>query len=125
VISRRINFRNLRRLFARWFLIGFLVRAALAILITLLMVVRSFESGMWYLADLPTILCYELIEMMLPLSVAKQLAGKDPFYVPLNILGALIWGFLFMLAALAFSLIRSRGNFLLIRAKSQEGAVQR
>ena len=97
---------------ARWFLIGVLVRVAFAIVITLL-ALRNFESLMLYFADLPTFLCFELIEGISP-SVAKLVAGNDPFYIPLNILGALIWGFLFMLAALAFSLISSRGNFLLI-----------
>jgi hypothetical protein len=123
MITTNINFSDRRRLIFRWFLIGFLARAALAIVITLLMV-RSFESAMLYLADFPTILCFALVERLSP-SVARQLAGNDPFYIPFNILGALIWGFLFMLVALAFSLIKSRGNSWLIRAKSQKGAVQR
>jgi hypothetical protein len=123
VISTRINYSNRRRLIGRWFVIGFLVRTALAIVVTLL-AVWNWEAGMLYLADLPTIFCFDLIERMLPASVAKLLAGSHPFYIPLNILGSLIWGFLFMLAALAFSLIRSRRNFLPVRAKSQEGAEQ-
>lgn len=107
---------------ARWFLIGFLVRVALAIVITLLMLV-NWESGMLYLADVPTLFCFELMEMFSP-HVAKLVAGKDPFYIPLNIMGALIWGFLFMLAALTFSLIKSRETFWLVRTKSHKGAVQ-
>ena len=124
MISTRMDVSNLPRLMARWFMVGFLVRAALAIVITLMMVV-NFEAGMWYLADLPTIGCLALVESMISPSVARQLAGNDPFYIPLNILGALIWGFLFMLAALAFSLTKSQGNFLLMRTKSQKGAIQR
>jgi hypothetical protein len=95
---------------AKWFLIGFLVRAGLAIGVTLLMA-KNLEAGMLYLADLPTIWCLDLVERMLSLSVAKQLSGNHPYYVPLNILGALIWGILFMLAALAFSLIKNRKPF--------------
>ena len=122
MVSTRITFSNRRRLMARWFLIGFLVRLALAIVITLLMA-WNWEAVMLYLADFPTILCLDLVESVLPSSVAKQLSGNHPFYVPMNILGALIWGFLFMLASLAFSLIKSRKP-LLSGSKESKGAYQ-
>ena len=80
----------------------------------------GFEAVMLYLADIPTIWCFDLMEMMLSSSVAKQLAGSHPFYIPLNILGSLIWGFLFMLAFLTFSLIKRRGK-LSLKSRNDSG----
>jgi hypothetical protein len=98
------------RLMVRWFVIGFLVRVTLAVLITLLMVV-NWEAGMWYLVDLPTLFLFEVTESLSP-SVAKHLIGNDPFYMSMNIFGALIWGLLFMLAALRW--IKNCGKRLVI-----------
>ena len=112
MIIKRNNFSDFQRLMARWFVIGFVVRVILAFLVTLLMFV-NWEAGMWYLVDLPTLFLFEVTESVSP-SVAKQLIRNDPFYIPLNIFGALIWGFLFMLAALAFRWIKNRGKRLVI-----------
>jgi len=107
VVGKRTRGSNRGRLAANWFLIGFLVRAALAIVITLLMA-RNLEAGMLYLVDFPTIACLDLVERFFSSRMAKQLSGNHPYYVPLNILSSFIWGLLFMLAAFAVSLIRRR-----------------
>ena len=92
---------------ANWFLIGFVVRVALAVIIALLMT-RDFEAGMLYLADLPTIGCLEMVERLFSSNMAKHLSGNHPYYVPFNLLGSFIWGLLFMLAAFSVSLIKAR-----------------
>jgi hypothetical protein len=97
------------RLLAKWFLIGFVVRMTLAVFITLLMT-KDLEAGMLYLADFPTIACLDLIERSSP-SLANQLSGNHPYYVPLNLLGSFIWGLLFMLAAYLVRLIKARKHF--------------
>ncbi len=93
-----------------WLLIGFVVRMALAIVITLLQT-RDFEAVMLYLLDLPTIGCLAIVERFFPSSVVKQLSGNHPYYVPLNILGSFIWGLLFALAAFTINWLRARKHF--------------
>ena len=88
----------------KWFLIGFGTRMLLAVVITL-MALFNFEAGMWYLADAPTILFLTLAEEFLPTSVFGILAGGDPFYIPMNLIGSALWGGIFMLFPLARNLV--------------------
>ena len=88
----------------QWFLIGFGVRAALAIVVTL-MGLWSFEAVMMYLADLPTFLLLTLAEAFLPSSWFTVLVGGDPLYLPMNLLGCLLWGAIFMLIPLTGKLV--------------------
>jgi hypothetical protein len=103
----RIPLSNRRRLLTEWFLIGFVVRFAFAVVITLLMA-RDFEAVMLYLVDLPTIWCLDIVERLFSSVVAKQLSGNHPYYVTFNILGSFMWGFLFALASFAISSLRAR-----------------
>ena len=59
----------------KWFLIGFAVRAILAVVV-LLMALRNFEAGMLFLADLPAMLFLAAAEMTLPHAVALPLKSK-------------------------------------------------
>jgi hypothetical protein len=94
----------------KWFLIGVGVRAVLAVVV-FLMALRNFEALMLYLADLPTMLFLALAEMALPDSLFKVLAGGDPFYIPMNLAGCLLWGGIFTLIPFTRSLLfRLRRN---------------
>ena len=95
----------------RWFLIGFAVRAILAVVV-LLMAIRNFEAALLYLADVPTMLFLALAEMTLPHSVFSVLVGGDPFYVPMNLVGCLLWGGIFTLIPFTRNLIRNRSVFI-------------
>ena len=84
----------------KWFLIGFGIRILLGLIVTVLALI-NFEAGMWYLADLPTLLVITLAEEVLPASLFRILGGGDPFYIPLNLLGSFLWGGIFMLLHIA------------------------
>jgi hypothetical protein len=88
----------------KWFLIGFGVRAVFAVVV-FLMALRNFEALLLYLADVPTILFLALAEMTLPRSMFTALAGGDPFYIPMNVVGCLLWGAIFILIPLTRNLI--------------------
>jgi hypothetical protein len=88
----------------KWFLIGFAVRAISAIVV-LLMALRNFEATLFYLADLPTMLFLAAAEMTLPHSLFSMLAGGDPFYIPMNLIGCLLWGGIFTLVPFTRNLI--------------------
>lgn len=93
----------------KWFLIGFGIRAFLAVVVTLI-ALRNFEAGMLYLADPPTILFLTLAEEFLPTSLFTMLVGSDPFYIPMNLLGCLLWGGIFMLIPLTRNLVFRLGR---------------
>jgi hypothetical protein len=94
----------------KWFLIGLGVRAILAVLV-FLMALRNFEAGLLYLADVATMLFLGLAEVTLPQSVFRILVGGDPFYIPMNLVGCLLWGGIFTLIPLTRNLVfRFRRN---------------
>lgn len=83
----------------KWFLLGFGVRVIFAVVVTLI-ALTNFEATMLYLADLPTFLIIILAEEFLPDSLFRILVGGDPFYIPMNLVGGLLWGGIFMLVPL-------------------------
>jgi len=89
----------MRNTFWKWFLIGFGVRVALALVVTLL-AVWSFEAALWYFADLPSLLFLALAEQILPKALFQKLVGGEPFYIPMNVIASLLWGGIFMLIPL-------------------------
>lgn len=94
----------------KWFLLGFGIRAILAVVVTLI-ALSNFEAVMWYLADLPTILIIDLSEKLLPHSLFRILTGGEPFYVPMNLVGSLLWGGIFTLVPLTRNtVLRLRRN---------------
>lgn len=94
----------------KWFLIGFGVRTTLAVLV-FLMALRNFEAGLLYLADVPTMLFLGLAEVTLPQSLFRLLVGGDPFYIPMNLAGGLLWGGIFTLIPVTRNLVfRFRRN---------------
>ena len=95
--------------YLKWFLIGFGIRATLAVVLTLI-VILNFEVAMWYLADLPTTLFLTLAEELLPSSMFAMLVGKHPYYVPMHLLGSLLWGGTFMVLPLARNLVFRLGR---------------
>lgn len=88
----------------KWFWIGFGIRAVLAVVVFLMMI-RTFEAGMLYLADLPTMAVVLLAQMTLPDSWFKALVEGDPFYLPFNLLGCLLWGGIFTLVPITRNFI--------------------
>ena len=66
-------------------------------MVVLLIGLWSFEALMLYLADLPTMLFLALAEMTFPRSVFMSVEGGDPFYVPMNLIGCVLWGGIFTL----------------------------
>ena len=101
----------MRNIFWKWFLIGFGVRLALALAVTLL-AVWSFEAAMWYFADLPTLLFLALAEQILPKALFAKLVGGDPFYIPMNVVASLLWGGIFTLIPLTRKMLfRLRGSY--------------
>jgi hypothetical protein len=42
----------------------------------------------------------------------RVLAGGDPFYVPMNLVGCLLWGGIFTLIPFTRNLIRNRSVFI-------------
>ena len=95
----------------KWFLIGFAVRAILAVVV-LLMSLQNFEAALLYLADVPTMLFLALAEMTLPHSLFRVLSGGDPFYIPMNLAGCLLWGGMFTLIPFTRKLNRNRSVFI-------------
>jgi hypothetical protein len=80
----------------RWFLLGFAIRAAFAVVLSLI-AVGNFEALFLYFADLPTMLFLALAEASLPGSWFRFLVGSDPFYLSMNLIGCLLWGGIFVL----------------------------
>ena len=85
----------------KWFLLGFGVRIIFAVFVLICMALTTFEAVMLYFFDLPTILIIALSEKLLPHSLFRILTGGDPFYIPMNLLGSLLWGGIFTLVPLA------------------------
>lgn len=73
--------------------------------VVFLMMIRNFEAGMLYLADLPTMALIALAQMTLPDSLFKALVEGDPFYLPFNLLGCLTWGGIFTLIPITRNLV--------------------
>lgn len=80
---------------ARWFLIGFGIRAALGVIVTIGLSYDR-EAGMLYLLDGPTIACLTLLENFVSNRIAGILAGSHPYYIQLNLFASLLWGTIFM-----------------------------
>jgi hypothetical protein len=93
----------------KWFVIGLTVRLGLAGIVTLLMR-NDLEASMLYLADIPTIFCLEVAERLVSRNFAVRLSGGHPYYIPMNLLGGALWGFLFVLVRLIVA--AARGKFL-------------
>jgi hypothetical protein len=89
---------------SKWFLLGFGIRAILAVALTFF-VIWNFEVAMLYFADPPTILFLTLAEKSLPQSWFVILAGKHPYYITMNLVGCLLWGGIFMLIPLTGNLV--------------------
>lgn len=94
---------NRRRTMVKWFLIGFGVRAFLAVVLTLWQLI-DWEAVMLYLADLPTMLFFDGLDVFFPDSVSRALEGSHPFYIPMNVIGSFLWGGIFMLVPLVYKL---------------------
>ena len=77
----------------------------LALIVLLMAALTGFEALLLYLADLPTILFLDLAEMVLPQSLYMALVSGDPFYLPMNFIGSLLWGAIFMLIPLARNMV--------------------
>ncbi len=99
------------RTILKWFLLGFGIRVILAVVLTLF-ARKNFEALFLYLADLPTMLFFALAEGFLPDSWFRMLLGGDPYYIPMNLIGSVLWGGVFMLFPLARQMV-----FLLRRNK--------
>jgi len=95
------------RIIVKWFVIGFTVRLALAAVVTLL-ITKDLEASMLYFADLPTIFCLEVVERIVSNDLAARLSGSHPYYIQLNLLGACVWGVLFVLARLIVAAARGK-----------------
>lgn len=75
------------------------------------MALTTFEAVMLYLVDLPTVLVLGLSEKFLPHSLFRILTGGDPFYIPMNLVGSLLWGGIFTLVPLTRNtVLRLRRN---------------
>ncbi len=96
----------------KWFWIGFGIRAIFAVVV-FLMALKNFESLMLYFLDVPTMLVLALAETILPRSLFGALAGGDPLYIPMNLLGCLLWGG-------AFTLIPLTRNFVFRLRRNQQ-----
>jgi hypothetical protein len=84
----------------KWFLIGFGIRLTLAVVVTLMML-RDWEAGMVFLGDLPTMLFLFWAESFLPASLSHALA----LYIPMSLIGGLLWGGIFMLIPLVYKAV--------------------
>ena len=94
----------------KWFLIGFGIRAALALVMTVFAII-NFETAMWYFADLPTMLFLLLAEESLPASLFTKLMGRHPYYISMNFAACLLWGAIAMLIPLIRNMVfRLRRN---------------
>jgi hypothetical protein len=90
-------------LVATWFAIGLAIRLALGIVVFLMMWLINWESAMLYLLDVPTLFCASLLDHIFPASSA--IGSGDPYYIPMNLFGGIVWGALFALGALLFSAV--------------------
>jgi hypothetical protein len=90
-------------LVAKWFAIGLAVRLGLGIVVFLMIAFVNWESAMLYLLDVPTLFIASLLDHLFPATIA--IGSGDPFYVPMNLFGGIVWGALFALAALLFSAV--------------------
>jgi len=73
------------------------IRTILALIVLLMVFATGFEASLLYFADLPTMMFLKLIEVGLPRSVLMALVSGHPFYLPMNLIAALLWGGIFML----------------------------
>lgn len=89
---------------SKWFLIGFGTRALFGIVV-FLMALRNFEAQMLLLADLPTMIVLALAEGFLPSAIFTILTGGDPLYIPMNLLGCVLWSGIFMLFPLTRNIV--------------------
>ena len=89
-------------LLAKWFAIGLAVRLALGVAVFLMMFV-NWESAMLYLLDAPTLFCASILDHLFP--ATNAIGSGDPYYIPMNLFGGIVWGALFAIGALLFSAI--------------------
>jgi hypothetical protein len=95
------------KIIVRWFVIGFIVRLGLAVLVTLLMR-HDLEASMLYLLDIPTVFCLDVAERLVSRDTVLILDRGHPYYVPMNVLGSALWGFLFVLIRLMVAAVRGK-----------------
>ena len=93
----------------KWFAIGFATRACLALIVTLLQI-QNFEAVMLYLADFPTMLLLTLSEQFFPNRLFVALTEGHPYYIPMNLIGCLLWGGIFMLIPVAYNTVSRLRN---------------
>ena len=94
------------KLSVKWFLIGFIVRLGLALVITLL-IKYDHEAAMLYLADLPTTFVLTLAERIFPSGVISSLTGTHPYYIPLNLFACFLWGISLLWISLAARAVKA------------------
>lgn len=87
-------------LVSKWFLVGFAVRLALAIIVTLL-IRGNLEASMLYFTDIPTI---SLISVWEKFS-GTTFRSAHPYYVSFNLIACLIWGLIFAVAFLTVTTV--------------------
>src|SRR6185295_5220019 len=90
---------------SKWFCLGFGIRTILALIVLLMVFASGFEASLVYLADLPTMMFLDLIEVGLPQSVFMALVSGHPFYLPMNLIAGLLWGGIFMLCPLVVKMV--------------------
>jgi hypothetical protein len=91
-------------MFHKWFLIGFVSRLVLAVLITLL-IRYDVEASMLYFADLPLFIIVALLERIVSTNTINTLTGSHPYYIPMNLFASVLWGSLFTLVPIASKVI--------------------
>lgn len=101
----------LLRLALKWFMIGFIGRLVVGIAIAVL-INRSLEASMLYLADVPTIFVISLFERLSPRTALIVTASRHPYYIAMNLLGSVVWGSLFALVRCTIAAMGSRRSRL-------------
>ena len=89
---------NSHPILVKWFLIGFGIRAGLAVVVTFWML-WEWESVYLYLADPATILLFALLDFF-PDWLAHAFEGSHPLYIQMNIIASFLWGGIFVLIPL-------------------------
>lgn len=88
----------------KWFLIGFVIRLVLAVLVTML-VRYDVEASMLYFADVPLLMVVTLLESIVPTNTINTLTGNHPYYIPMNLFACVLWGSLFTLVPVVSKVI--------------------